>query len=177
MKIAIIGMPRTATKTVMNNMARYLKERYGAISQLMNATTGVIIPHLDEMLNPSIDLFKYQAFLSLNNVVLTDIPVTDVEEELDGRFWVLRNITIPLVVKHFPFSPQLHRMVELTDCMDRVYYLSRRDTFEHALSFCISAKLALPTGKPSGGQGVQVPMETSAIPANHLRSVRSTGGQ
>lgn len=138
MKIAVIGMPRTATKTVLRNMSKYLEARYGVVSNLIDSTTGIVVPHLDEMLNSFIGHFQNQADLINDNVVLSNRPIVSIDDELAKRIGLLRIIKLPFVVKHFPFSHQLQQMPGLTDSVDRVYYLSRRNTFEHALSFCIS---------------------------------------
>jgi hypothetical protein len=138
-KIAIVSMPRTASKVVMKNFSLYTIAKYGDISKLF-LDNNHVRPCTDEFLNPGFqELFVGRAkLLNTGDICITKIPFDNLSQELADRVQIVNQISKPVVLKYFPFRKYLDITNPVLEFIDKTYYLGRKDLFSHVLSSCIS---------------------------------------
>ena len=138
-KIAIVSMPRTASKMVIGNFASYTVAKFGNVSKLL-LDDGIVRNCTDEFLNPGFqELFAGKAkLLDTGDVRITAEAFDSLDQELIDRVWIFNQISKPAVLKYFPFSKYMSITDSVLDRVDNIYYLGRKDLFSHVLSCCIS---------------------------------------
>jgi hypothetical protein len=134
MKTLVLSLPRMGSKQITFNLYRYLKARYGTVSEIYPVRD--IEPSLDELFNTGHHRFKCTLVRENNNLIRTDNIILSLSDELDNRKKLVYELDGPYVIKHFPI---VDRSITdfLLNCVDNTYVLHREDIFSTALSTCI----------------------------------------
>jgi len=150
MNIHIITMPRSGSKTVMQYMTLYYREKYkNLFVSTLISTKDIIWQGLksawsvDEFLNHHHKgMFQGHAeILNRFEILVSDKKIDSIEKELISRLDIIQNLTEPYILKHFPRG-YTHITDQLISIPANIYYITRDDIFNHTLSWALSQRLA-----------------------------------